>query len=278
MSPVLAVEHFPSITRSRNLRLRMGGVWVLLAAIFIVPVHAFAAVSVTISPSAVNLAPGGTQQFTAAVTGSADTSVTWTIQEGAAGGTVTGSGLYTAPAGVGVYRVVATSNADPSQSATASVGLPGFITWGLNLPREVAGATLLPSGKILFTGGVAGSCASTSAEVYDPVIDRSADTPGMLVARCGHTSTLLPNGKVLLAGGQTTGGDTANAELFDPLSGTFAATGSMSAPRAGHTATLLSNGKVLITGGVNCPTTCTVVYNTAELYDPGTGTFSPTGS
>ena len=61
--------------------LRVG--WLLLASLFfLAPLHALAQVTVAISPSAVNLAPNGTQQFTATVTGASDTSVTWTIQEG----------------------------------------------------------------------------------------------------------------------------------------------------------------------------------------------------
>jgi large repetitive protein len=64
--------------------------------------------------------------------------------------------------------------------------------------------------------------------------------------------------------------------------GTFTPTGSMLTPRFGHTATLLPNGKVLIAGGYTvcsffssgpCPGT-----NSAELYDPVTGTFAATGS
>jgi hypothetical protein len=45
----------------------------------------------------------------------------------------------------------------------------------------------------------------------------------------------------------------------------------MTAVRSLHTATLLNNGKVLIAGG-NYP-----YPQTAELYDPATRTFSPTG-
>src|SRR5262245_12890358 len=53
-------------------------------------------------------------------------------------------------------------------------------------------------------------------------------------------------------------------------SAAFTSTGTMTTPRAGHTATLLLNGKVLIVGGDNA--------GTAELYDPATGTFAPTGN
>ena len=44
--------------------------------------------------------------------------------------------------------------------------------------------------------------------------------------------------------------------------------------RAGHTETLLLSGKVLITGGENE----TAWLNSALLYDPSTGTFTPTGN
>jgi putative Ig domain-containing protein/galactose oxidase-like protein/Kelch motif protein len=54
----------------------------------------------------------------------------------------------------------------------------------------------------------------------------------------------------------------------------FQAIGDMETERAAHTATLLTNGKVLVTGGFNN----TDVLATAELFDPATGTFTPTGA
>jgi N-acetylneuraminic acid mutarotase len=67
------------------------------------------------------------------------------------------------------------------------------------------------------------------------------------------------------------------AELYDPASGLFSQTANMVAFRGGHTATLLMNGKVLVVGGADQDPGGTGSAS-AELYDPGTGAFTPTGS
>jgi hypothetical protein len=103
----------------------------------------------------------------------------------------------------------------------------------------------------------------------------------MSADRGWHSATLLPNGKVLIAGGSTTSsGTTALAELYDPMTDSFTATGSMRTARQGHSATLLANGKVLLAGGQIAGDQLGRGDNTAsaELYDPATGKFTPTGS
>lgn len=101
------------------------------------------------------------------------------------------------------------------------------------------------------------------------------------------TATVLRSGKVLvtvLATGPTTAAPVT--EFYDPATGSFAtcttATASPSCPgpvgtaRTGYTATLLKDGRVLVVGGedplLGSP------MSSAELYDPGTGKWSPTGS
>jgi hypothetical protein len=53
----------------------------------------------------------------------------------------------------------------------------------------------------------------------------------------------------------------------------YFATGPMGAARQDHTATLLNDGTVLVAGGIS---TSAVVLDTAEIYDPSTGNFTPT--
>lgn len=99
----------------------------------------------------------------------------------------------------------------------------------------------------------------------------------------GDTATLLHNGKVLVVGGLgVNNASVATAELYDPHTGFWSSIGNMGSPRSGHTATLLHNGMVLVTGGLDqmeCfPSCIPPVFVSAELYDPKTGSWSPTGS
>lgn len=78
-------------------------------------------IEIAVSPVTASLPAGGTQTFTAQVTGVDDTRVVWSIAEGPAGGAITAAGRYTAPRARGTYHVVATSVVDRTKSATATV-------------------------------------------------------------------------------------------------------------------------------------------------------------
>jgi hypothetical protein len=238
-------------------------------------------VSVTVYPASDILGRGGVRTFTTSVTGTMNTAVSWSVQEGSAGGTITNSGIYTAPTTTGTYHVIATSMADPSQNATATITVTesGFrLTGSMMTPRGSHTATLLlTTGKVLVAGGFNGTtcCSATSAELFDPTTEVFAATGSMSTERYGgHTATLLQNGKVLVAGGFSISSVAPTAELYDPVTGLFTPTGSMATGRHQHTATRLSNGTVLITGGFSGSTSVA----TAEIYDPDTGSFTSTGS
>ncbi len=80
-------------------------------------------VSVTVTPTTSTVYPSQAVPLAAAVTGTADTSVTWSIVQGAAGGTISATGLYTAPSATGVFHVLATSRANPAASGSATVNV-----------------------------------------------------------------------------------------------------------------------------------------------------------
>jgi hypothetical protein len=183
-------------------------------------------------------------------------------------------------------NVVVTVNGVPSVPNPASVFtvLSGN---GLNTSRYQHSATLLSNGNILVAGGLSctapGTCTYlNSAELYDPVAGKATNTGGLATARSAP-AVLLADGRVLIAGGFTcdisgTCFSSGNAEIYDPVSGTFKSTGSLIAARNGHTMTRLNSGQVLIAGGESCYTTTCNTLSTAELYDPKTGIFIPTGN
>jgi len=142
----------------------------------------------------------------------------------------------------------------------------------MSTERWFHAATLLPTGKVLVTGGNPPLLSST--ELYDP--DTGCWTLGsdMNFAHVGHTATLLFDGTLLIAGDAYNGG-LSGGELYDPFAGTWTLTGAMTTNRYLHTATLLPNGKVLVAGGDNWPNGC---LSSAELYDPASKTWTATVS
>jgi hypothetical protein len=81
---------------------------------------------------------------------------------------------------------------------------------------------------------------------------------------------------VLIVGGF--GEAASSAELYDPAADTFLSTGPLSAPRSdAHAAVALESGEVLLLGGDPSGTGATPTAD-AEIYDPVTDTFRPTGS
>ncbi|HZP84751.1 MAG TPA: hypothetical protein VFB21_24155 [Chthonomonadaceae bacterium] len=78
-------------------------------------------VRLTVTPNSAVVITGGTKSFTASVVNTANKAVTWSVQEGAAGGTIDANGNYTAPATQGTYHIIATSQADTSKTVTITV-------------------------------------------------------------------------------------------------------------------------------------------------------------
>jgi uncharacterized repeat protein (TIGR01451 family) len=238
-----------------------------------------AQITVTISPKTTAVHSGETVQFTATVTGTTNTAVTWA----SSAGTVSSSGLYTAP-NVFVSTIetlLVTSQSDTTKSDFAAVTVEpaasGFFsaTGDMSIARLQHTATALSDGTTLLAGGQNNVGFLASAEIYDSAAGAFTATGSMGEARGLPTASLLPNGKVLIAGGFNSISTLASAELYDPTTQIFAGTGSMVTARVIHTATLLPSGKVLMVGGQDQNS---VLLSNAELYDPSTGQFAATGS
>ncbi len=154
--------------------------------------------------------------------------------------------------------------------------------------RFYNGAHVLPSGRVLVTGGCSASVCSgdltlpacrtvvPSAEALDPVTrtwSRAGDDP---VPRFFHASESLVDGSVVVAGGCTDPACeavTADVRRYDPLRAEFRAAGALSEARAGIASVRLGDGRVLLAGGC----TATGGSTRVELLDPATGNLRRAG-
>ncbi len=142
--------------------------------------------------------------------------------------------------------------------------------------RGAHGATRLADGRVLLTGGFGNNPGVDTAELYDPATGRFTALAARLTSlRDTHTATLLADGKVLLAAGLDGNVVVDKAELYDPVAQTFTPlAGRLQNLRGGHAASLLASGRVLLTGGATVfSATDIVVLDSAELFDPASGTF-----
>jgi hypothetical protein len=101
-----------------------------------------------VSPSSALLNVGKTQQFSASVSGTTNTGVTWWVNGVQGGnstvGTISTSGLYTAPASVpssSTVTVTAKSVADTTKSASASVSIAAAQTVTVSVSPTSASLT-----------------------------------------------------------------------------------------------------------------------------------------
>jgi len=104
-------------------------------------------VAVSVSPPAISLGTGQSKQFSATVQNGATGNVTWSIAEGAVGGSISPAGLYRSPGAAGTFHVVATSVDDPTKAGSATVTVttgppiavsvtPGSVTLGSGMTQQ----------------------------------------------------------------------------------------------------------------------------------------------
>ncbi len=197
------------------------------------------------------------------------------------GALAAGSGLVrlptlVLPAPVPSQAVVLTPSPAPIEtSSVVPVRAPSWTATGSMATNGEGGtATLLRDGRVLVMH-VSPDGSKHPAELYDPTTG-SWTTTGSTFG--GSWSLTLRDGRVLAAGPD--GGEAwATSELYDPTTGSWTATGSTVAEhQGGETVTLLPDGRVLLAGGFDDRNSPKGVTASAELYDPGSETWTITGS
>ena len=183
--------------------------------------------------------------------------------------------------------------------ARAARGSGAFSAAGnLGEAREQPLCAGLGGGLALVAGGFDdGGHALASAELLEEGAGqiRATPLPPLTTPRAFAAAVRLADGRVLIAGGLGEAALLRSAELFDPRRASpehpggapaLTAAGPMATARGAPMAALLADGRVLIAGGLGeqpgkearAPGEGSAVLATAELYDPRTNSFAPTGA
>jgi IPT/TIG domain/Kelch motif len=150
---------------------------------------------------------------------------------------------------------------DPSTNTFTATASP------MSVGRAYTRAALLPDGRVFIASG-----NDPSIEIYDPKTDSFQQIANSQLHQFGFV-VRLRDGRVLIGAGD--GGVTA-AELFDPDTDTLTPTGPLVQGRSMLTAHTLPDGRVMVVGGSSVSAGgIQDPLDSIELYDPGTGTFSP---
>ena len=130
--------------------------------------------------------------------------------------------------------------------------------WGKHRP-----ATAFPL-AVLFVAVVAASCVGQGAS---PSVSAPASATAPVVTAVSSQSPVATSIETVSVPAAPT-----------PAHGTFGSTGALAIARYGATASLLPDGKVLVAGGSSGTDVGPGDLNSAEIYNPATGTFTATGT
>jgi len=189
-------------------------------------------VSISITPATTSLPTGGTLLFSALVKGTTpggtgNTTVSWRVDEGPAGGHITSQGLYTAPAVPGIFHVTAQSQVDNTKTDSAAItvssildasfGQGGKVTTGFAETAEINALARQPDGKIV-AGGFALNGAKNSFALArylsDGSLDASFGEGGVVLTALGDSQikalAVQPDGRILAVGFAQGGFDIVN--------------------------------------------------------------------
>jgi hypothetical protein len=190
-------------------------------------------------------------------------------------GTVLIIGGYNDSTGISDGRVERYDPSTGTFSVAADLG-------ALTCPDNWSIATLLADGRALIGRGCAPPVSSGAATLYDPVAGTFSPTGAPVWVHNEPVASLLADGRVLIVEGRDFACEITGApgptpcggdEIYNPATGAFAATGAVSGDpyRGDPTANLLPNELILVAGGDGGND----IVQSAQLYDPSSGTFAP---
>ena len=225
-------------------------------------------VSITISPTSGSVAGGATQQFTATVTGSTNTAVTWQVNSATGGdainGTISTTGLYTAPnvlPSATTVTIMAIAQADTTKTAIAAVTLTAP---AVTITLSPTSATLAAGQTQKFTPTITVTGSSNNAVNWSVNGVQNGDAVhGTIDANGLYTAPLSPPkaGITVTATSQANTAFSASAPVTlqfgkASLNGTYVFFANRPADNSGtgffyRAGTFIADGNGNITGGTN---------------------------
>lgn len=161
----------------------------------------------------------------------------------------------------------------------------------LRTPRAGHVAITLSNGDVLFAGGVSYDVIlilqvptlRDTTDRFSVVSGTISGGPRMNADRVLPNVAPLGGGRYLVSGGISNivllpspgAFPTASAEVFDENANAWTATGSMGQARGLHEAFDLGGGRILVAGGADGDVLAPVALASSEIYDSGTGVWSP---
>jgi hypothetical protein len=267
-----------------------------------------AAIGISVSPTTATVASGGTEQFSAQITDTSNTAVTWS----ATAGTVSTTGLFTAPTVTATETVTvkATSVADNTKSASATVTVnaaaagilmlnPASINFGsvtVGVTSPVLLTTLTNTGNAPltitsnpmsagdFSWGGKGTCNSANntlapgsscmfSAMFTPTATGTRTATIIIYSTASNSTVTLPlSGIGTTATGGTLSVSTATIALGSVVVGTSgSASGTLTAGGSSVTVSAVSSNNSAFTfGGLSLPVT--IAAGSSAAF---TMTFSP---
>jgi hypothetical protein len=177
------------------------------------------------------------------------------------------------------------------ESAQTVLYDPAHNTWTAGAPMPGPAfpdvVVALRDGTVLVEGGLPMSGATW---LYDPARNSWSRAGSMLEPRSGPSFALLTDGRTLIAGGyvplaqpvqlpngaQSDVEQVPSAEIFDPATREWSKAGDLHTARGAMTLVAQPGGRALAAGGCLGTTGFTPPLSVAEVFDPGTLTWSVT--